>query len=203
MPNATTPERVWLQVTDLKQWTYCPRVVYYHYCLPAIRPITYSMHAGIQAHTDAVALEERRTLHAYGITAGERFFDIALRSERYGLIGRVDMAIRTTTPQGEEAVVVDYKLSERDAGAHFKLQLAAYALMIEEAWSIPVRRLFLYHIPQRRAEAIPLTTTLRRTVERTVAMAQAAILRQAMPDPPSSLARCVSCEFRRFCNDVL
>ena len=28
------------EVTDLKQWIYCPRVLYYRYCLPEIRPIT-------------------------------------------------------------------------------------------------------------------------------------------------------------------
>src|SRR5579871_2957958 len=154
MPNATPPpsNRLYLEVTDLKQWTYCPRIVFYRYCLPKIRPVTYSMEAGILAHEVAAALEERRSLRAYGLTEGEREFDVALRSERLGLSGRIDLVIRCATPTGPEAIVVDYKLSERDAGPHFKLQLAAYGLMLEEAWGLPVRRAFLYHIPQRRAE---------------------------------------------------
>jgi CRISPR-associated exonuclease Cas4 len=197
------PEQLLLEVTDLKQWTYCPRVVFYRYCLPTIRPITYSMERGIVAHEEAVAREERRSLHAYGLTSGERCFDVVLRSERLHLSGRIDLVIRVQTEQGEEGIVVDYKLSEREAGSHFKLQLATYALMVEEAWGIPVRRAFLYHIPQRKAEAISLTPALRRRVETTVAAIERAIRGEVMPEPPAKLARCVACEFRRFCNDVV
>jgi CRISPR-associated exonuclease Cas4 len=196
-------ERPYLQVTDLKQWTYCPRVVFYRYCLPRVRPITYSMQAGIEAHQEAASREERRSLRAYGLEAGERFFDVALTSERLHLTARIDLVLRTQTAQGEEGVVVDYKLSEHQAGNHFKLQLAAYALMVEEAWGIPVRRAFLYHIPQRQAEPIPITASLRQKVETTIAAIHATIAGEMMPRPPARLGLCVSCEFRRFCNDVV
>jgi CRISPR-associated exonuclease Cas4 len=197
------PESLSLEVTDLKQWTYCPRVVFYRYCLPRIRPLTYSMEAGIRAHEEATAREERRSLRPYGLTVGERFFDVALRSERLHLSGRIDLVIRVETEQGPEGMVVDYKLSEREAGAHFKLQLAAYGLMLEEAWGLPVRRAFLYHLPQRQAETIPLTTALKRRVETTIAAIHQAIAGERLPQPPTQVGRCVACEFRRFCNDVL
>jgi CRISPR-associated exonuclease Cas4 len=192
-----------LEVTDLKQWRYCPRVVYYRYCLPAIRPVTYSMAEGIAQHVDAVALEERRRLRAYGLTEGERHFDVVLTSPQLGLSARIDLVITVVTPRGREAVVVDYKLSEREAPANYKLQLAAYALLVEEAWGMPVRQVFLYHIPQRRAEAVPLTLPLRRKVAATVTAIRHTILSEQMPNPPTSLGKCVSCEFRRFCNDVV
>jgi CRISPR-associated exonuclease Cas4 len=196
-------ERVYLEVTDLKQWTYCPRVVFYRYGLPRIRPITYSMEAGILAHAEVASREERRSLRAYGLEEGERFFDVALRSERLHLSGRIDLVIRVQTAQGPEGIVVDYKLSEREAGTHFKLQLATYALMLEEAWGIPVQRAFLYHIPQRKAEAIPITAALRRKVLATIASIHTTIVGEAMPPPPARLGPCIACEFRRFCNDVV
>jgi CRISPR-associated exonuclease Cas4 len=196
-------EWVYLEVTDLKQWTYCSRVVFYRYGLPRIRPVTYSMEAGILEHAEVASREERRSLRAYGLEAGERFFDVALRSERLHLSGRVDLVIQVQTAAGPEGIVVDYKLSEREAGAHFKLQLATYALMVEEAWGIPVPRAFLYHIPQRKAEAIPITPALRRKVGETIAAIQATIIGEAMPPPPTRLGPCIACEFRRFCNDVV
>ncbi len=196
-------EQVYLEVTDLKQWTYCPRVVFYRYSLPRIRPITYSMEAGILEHAEMASREERRSLRAYGLAEGERFFDVALRSERLHLSGRIDLVIRVQTDQGPEGIVVDYKLSERQAEAHFKVQLAAYALMLEEAWGIPVQRAFLYHIPQRKAEVIPITPALRRKVEATIEAIQVTIAGEAMPGPPARLGPCIACEFRRFCNDVV
>jgi len=67
-------------VTDLKQFAYCPRVVYYSYCLPLIRPVTYKMEAGREAHLDEKGREERRSLRAYGLREGERSFNLWLGS---------------------------------------------------------------------------------------------------------------------------
>ena len=84
-------ERVIFTVTDLKQYTYCPRVVFYTYCLPLVRPTTYKMEAGIAAHGRGEKLERRRTLAAYGLEEGKRHFEVAVSSQELGLRGRVDM----------------------------------------------------------------------------------------------------------------
>lgn len=216
-----TPDGL-LEVTDLKQYAYCPRIPFYRYCLPAIRPVTYGMREGILSHREEQAREERRSLRAYGLTEGERVFDLALRSEELGLVGRLDMAIRCHRitsgaavamasgeiegePAGEdeEAIVVDYKLTQVAAGKHFQLQLAAYALLLEEAWQTPVRRAFIYHIPLRKAEEVRITAPLRRRVRQAVEAVRAMVAAERMPPPPTNRSRCVTCEFRRFCNDVI
>jgi CRISPR-associated exonuclease Cas4 len=198
-------DEIVFEVTDLKQWTYCPRVLYYRFCLPEIRPVTDLMAAGIRSHTDEGDREERRSLRPYGLATGERAFDVTLRSARLGLRGRLDLAIAAPdrTSAGAEAIVVEYKDSERPAGPHFKLQLAAYALLLEEAWELPVRRGFFYAIPLRRAEAIAITPALRRKVVETVTAMRALVAGERMPAAPESRRPCVSCEFRRFCNDVV
>jgi CRISPR-associated exonuclease Cas4 len=192
-------ERPLIEVTDIKQFTYCPRIPFYRYCLPAIRPVTYGMEAGIRQHQGEQAHEERRTLHAYGIVSGERVFSVALRSERLRLVGRLDMVVR----RDDEAVVVDYKLSPGRAGRHFQLQLAAYAMLIEEAWGLPVRRAFLYHLPDRKAEEVVMSAALRHGVERAVSAIYQIVDDERIPPPPPSRGQCVSCEFRRFCNDAI
>lgn len=192
------------EVTDLKQWTYCPRLLYYFYCMPNIRPTTKLMELGTKHHQAEEGREERRSLASYGLQEGERVFDLALSSEALGLRGRIDLAIAIPSQvKGREALVVDYKDSEQAAGAHFKLQLAAYALLLEAAWGLPVGRGYIYHIPLRKAEAIALGPALRRKVVDTVATMRNVVVTEQMPDAPSSRARCPQCEFRRFCNDVV
>jgi CRISPR-associated exonuclease Cas4 len=201
----TTETRLLFEVTDLKQWTYCPRVPYYRYCLPEIRPITDLITAGIASHRDEGTREERRSLRNYGLSTGERAFDVPLRSQALGLRGRLDLAIAVpdrSTPEAE-AVVVEYKDSEKPAGPHFKLQLAAYALLLEEAWGLPVRRGFIYSIPLRTAEIISITPALRQKVRQALDAMRAAVNGERMPPAPASRRPCVSCEFRRFCNDVV
>lgn len=199
-----TPDGL-IEVTDLKQYAYCPRIPFYRYCLPRIRPVTYGMREGIRLHAEEEAREERRSLRAYGLADGERVFDVALRSAPLGLIARLDLAIRRTGPgvADPEAIVVDYKLTRDPAGPHYKLQLAAYALLLEEAWGLPVRRTFLYHIPLRRAEEVPLTIPLRRRVPQAIAAIRDIVRAEHLPAPPANRSRCVSCEFRRFCNDAV
>ena len=194
-----------LEVTDLKQYTCCPRIVFYRYCLPRVRPITYSMEEGIRCHEEEETREERRSLRNYGLTSGERVYRLLLQSTKLGLTGRLDLAIATPSREapGAEAIVVEYKLSEQKAGSHFMLQLAAYALLLEEAWGLPVNRGFLYSIPLRKAESVAITQHLRRKVMQTVAQIRQIVESEIMPSSPSSLRRCVTCEFRRFCNDVV
>jgi CRISPR-associated exonuclease Cas4 len=187
-----------LRVTDLKQYTYCPRIVFYAYCLPAIRPITYKMQVGQAKHDTAEELERRRSLRAYGLTQGQRFFNVTLTSSRLGLSGRVDMVIRTPG----ETIPVEYKYSPGRTGRHWMLQLAAYGMMLEESGWGAVKRGFLYFIPARRARQIELDPDMRCEVEGMIEQIRQMIAREAMPPPTSQRARCVVCEFRRFCNDV-
>jgi CRISPR-associated exonuclease Cas4 len=194
-----------LEVTDLKQYTCCPRIVYYRYCLPRVRPVTYSIEEGIRSHLEEENREERRSLRNYGISDGERAFHLSIQSTQLGLSGRVDLAIAipSRAANNAEAVVVEYKLSEQKAGPHFALQLAAYALLVEEAWGIPVKKGFLYSIPLRKAEAVRITPQLKNKVVQTTSLIRQIVDSEIIPPPPISQRRCVTCEFRRFCNDVV
>jgi CRISPR-associated exonuclease Cas4 len=198
-------ETATIEVTDLKQWRYCPRIVWYRYCLPAIRPITDGMRHGIERHTAEAGREARRSLRSYGLQAGERTFDLQIRSAQLGLRGRLDLAIAVPdhTSPDSEAIVVEYKDSEERPGPHVRLQLTAYALLIEELWHLPVRTGYIYQIPLRQATRIGITAALRAKATAAIHTIQVAIGNEAIPDPPASRRQCVTCEFRRFCNDVV
>lgn len=192
------------RVTDLKQYCYCPRIVYYHYCLPAIRPVTYKMNAGIEAQAEEEVREARRSLRTYGLRRGEYESNVYLESDHLGLRGQVDLVIKTDDNlRGEvELIPVDYKLSSGPLGPHFKMQLLAYGLMLEEQYGVPVRRGFLYAIPKRRATEVIFTPELRHSLNQSLALMAQVVGQELMPDPTKQRAKCEACEFRRFCNDV-
>ena len=204
-----TTERLTFTVTDLKQHEYCARIVYYTYCLPLIRPTTFKMEAGVQAHDIAPDLERRRSLKAYRLSDGtplngEREFDVWLESEELGLRGRVDMVITRMGGDGikGESLPVEYKDSPGRGGPGWTLQLAAYGVMLEASRGLPVQRGFVYYLPQRRAREFALTTDLKAHVAATVGAMRAMIEFERMPPPAAQRAKCPACEFRRFCNDV-
>lgn len=196
----------WLfDVTDLKQYACCPRLIYYRLCWPDIRPLTFTMQTGIQSHHLEDARENRRSLQLYGLAQGERLFHYALTSEKLGLKGKVDMVIISPSLQARDRqlFLVEYKDSEQQIGLHFKLQLAAYALLLEETFRLPVQRAFLYSIPRRQAEAVSITQALRKKVTTTLQQMQHMLLSEQMPEQTPAYRRCPTCEFRRFCNDVV
>lgn len=190
------------RVTDLKQWVYCPRVLYYAMCLPNIRPTTYKMEAGIEAGRGEEGREERRSLRPYGLEEGRREFDVALSSSRYGLRGKADLIVWIDNPLPGTFAVVDYKLSDV-AGEHFKLQLMAYALMIEEMSGLTAKCGYLYFIPKRRSEKVQFTPRLREKLLATLDAMHHMLYTELMPAPTPNRNKCLACEFRRFCNDVV
>ncbi len=197
-------EDAWfLRVIDLKQYAYCPRIVYYEYCLPAVRPTTYKMEAGIAAQDRVNMLEERRGVRAYGLQSGTRHYHVPVQSEKLGCRGQVDMVIETSDEGRSRLLPVDFKLSRRDPGPHFKLQLACYAMMLEDEWGLPVEEGAIYLIPPKRVIKIPINTRLRNDALRHLLAIREIALTERMPPPTAQRSRCVNCEFRRFCNDVL
>ncbi len=184
-------------VTDLKQYMYCPRILYYQICLPTIRPVTYKMQAGVDAHEEERRRAARRSARWYGLAEGERLFDVSVCSATLGLAGQIDEVVQLET----EIVPVDYKLA-RQVGYHYKVQLAAYALMLEETYHQPVQRGIIYLIPVRKTHVVPITQALRRQAQTAATTMRAIAEREVMPPPTDWRQRCADCEFRRFCNDV-
>lgn len=58
-----------LTVGDVKQYFYCPRIVYYNYLMPGFRPVTYKMEEGKIRQKEEERLEKRRSLSRFRIPA--------------------------------------------------------------------------------------------------------------------------------------
>jgi len=188
-------ERIPLVVTDIKNYLYCPRVVYFGYFYPGPRPVTYKMEEGKRSHQRTEALEERRTLRAYGLRDGEREFGVRMHSERLALSGLLDMAI----VREQEAIPVEFKHSTAGLRLNHKYQLTAYALLAEERYGRPVRRGFVYFIPLKRAVEVAITPHMRRYVTRMLREIRQMLATERMPRGTGQRGRCVECEFRRMC----
>ncbi len=186
-----------VRVSDLKQFLYCPRVVYFSYVLPVERRATYKMDVGREQHEALESLESRRTLKRYGLDDGERRFRVPLVSGRLGLSGILDLLIVT----GSGRYPVEFKDAPRGPALHHRYQLAAYCLLVEEAHREPVRCGFLYVIPQHRVVPIPLTPSLRSRVLEVLGRIRQMIRTEFVPPPTRRKGRCWDCEYRNFCAD--
>jgi CRISPR-associated exonuclease Cas4 len=187
-----------LHVTELRQWVYCPRVVYYHQVMPGVGQSTYKMKEGLRAQELIENLEMRRTLREYGLDGAERQFGLWLEDESLGLTGRIDLLLRSE----KYGAVVDFKLTSGDVGENHRMQLAGYASLVETALHTPVRLAFLFRIPDSKVFPVPITKELNERVLESIRVIQKMRKTQELPEPTSVRARCSECEYGNYCGDV-
>lgn len=187
-----------IPVTDLKQWAYCPRVVYYHRVMPASARPTHKMKEGLAAQELIEVLETRRILRKYGLDGAQRHFGVWLDHKELGLAGKIDLLLVAR----DEIAVVDFKLTSGDPGQNHRLQLAGYSLLAEAAMGLPAQRAFLYRIPDSLIFEEPVTEQLRQAVKTAIADIRKTGDAQLCPEPAPVRGRCVECEFANYCADV-
>jgi CRISPR-associated exonuclease Cas4 len=188
-----------LVVTDLKNYIHCPRYTYFEHCLPGVRPRTYAMDAGDEAHEDERARARRRTLWQYGLPEGERQFDVYLQSSNLGLVGRVDELV---TAPGGMLLPVDYKLSDK-VNESFEMQVVAYALLLEATYDTTVHTGYVYLIGRRKLHTVAVSPDRRDSVLAALRHMRDIVDYERMPPPVRQKGKCRACEWWRFCNDVV
>jgi CRISPR-associated exonuclease Cas4 len=185
-------------VTELRQWAYCPRVVYYHLTMPGAGRSTYKMQEGLRAQELFESLEMRRTLREYGLSNAERQFGVRLNDPVSGLSGKLDLLLR-----GEgTAAVVDFKLTSGGVEDNHRIQLAGYAILVEGVLGLAVETTFLFRIPDDKVFAVPVTGELRERVAGYVDAIRRMRQNEVLPEPTPVRARCVECEYANYCGDV-
>src|SRR5579875_453945 len=189
--------RVDLTVKDLKQWAYCARIPYYHHVMPVEFARTYKMERGRDVEAAVQALEKRRGLRRYGLDRGERRFGVWLHSASLELAGKLDLLIVTQ----DAAYPVDFKDTEGGVRYNHRIQLAAYAMIVEEVLALAVPITFVYLVPSRQLVRVAIGDKERAEVIRAVGEMRRVILGEDMPDPTPVRARCTACEFRNYCAD--
>lgn len=187
-----------VRVNDLKQFAYCPRIVFYQYAMPVQRKATFKMERGKEVELRVEQLEKRRKLREYGLAEGRRRFQVWLTATRLGVSGRVDLMIET--PHG--IFPVDFKDTRARVQHNHHVQLCAYALLIEERIGRPVSHGFIYRVPRNDVTPVEMTEALRAETLRAIDEVRDMVLAERMPPATSVRGRCADCEYRNYCGDV-
>lgn len=187
-----------LRVNDLKQFEYCPRIVFYNTVMPVERKATVKMERGKQEEVRLDSLETRRSLKRYNLDTGERRFHVWLESATLGLSGKLDLLI--VSPKGY--FPVDFKYTRGRPHRNHVFQLAGYALLVEEAFRKQVNLAFIYLVPIQQVVAVTLTDDLKHETTDRLTRMRGMIRDGILPDPTVVRSRCEECEFRNYCGDI-
>ncbi len=187
-----------LNVTDIKQYIYCPRIIYFTYCQPVKKKRTFKMKFGDEQHDIVDQLEKRRTLKRYGLEKGEKIFKYKVYSERFGLSGKLDMVVK----QKREIVPIEMKYTNKKPGLNHKYQLAAYMILLEDEFELPVRKGIIHIIPTKDSYYYKNNDELREKVKEILNNIRLIIKEEIFPKKASGWKKCKDCEFKNYCGDV-
>lgn len=188
-----------LTVTHLLEHLFCPRFSYFEYVLGVPerqekRPLVLK---GRQVH------EERRHTNPHYLrkklgVVGRRF-DVPLASAALGVRGSVDEVL--TLADGSMAPF-DYKFAKAPRAVYHnqKMQSALYALLIQEAFGVPVRRGYLCYVRSKhRIVELEHSEEDYAAVRRVLAEILEVIQTGVFPAATAWKARCRDCCYRNIC----
>jgi len=189
-----------IPVSLIKQYHFCPRVVYFTEVLGFRERKTKSMEEGHEEHDRLARLDLRRkTLFGRKkIRILQRWVRLDVASERLGLTGTIDLAVLTE----EGLAIVEYKHAsppKRPPRGHI-YQAAAYAMLAEEHFRRPVKKFYIYYDDGETAKAFEFTLTknLRDHVLWTIRKVKAIIEGEDIPRP-EAMKKCKNCGYYKIC----
>jgi CRISPR-associated exonuclease Cas4 len=185
------------RINEIKNALYCPRISFYSLVMGLDR-ITGAAAVGIEAEEDVRRKMRRRRGALHTLVKGERRFSVPVVSHQRRLVGRLDEMV--ITEQG--VYLVDYKDTDRDYD-YWEIQMAAYRMCVEETSELPVLGCSIYTIPTHQYHTIVPSVRAIQKLEQTLQMLKTMAETQVCPSATSQAGKCRSCQYRRFCNDVL
>ncbi len=183
-----------MPVSELRQYHFCPRVVYYH-VLGVREADKEYMRSGKERQLDLWSKERRRATLAglRKLKVDERVYGLPLSSRRLCLVGTLDMAVRV----GKEWLVVEVKSGRRPRTPLLghRVQGAAYSMLLEERFGIVTRRFLLLY--EDGYIEVQMTQQLRNHVRWTVR--QIIRIMNGWIPPVVPKRRCSSCGYSMLC----
>jgi CRISPR-associated exonuclease Cas4 len=187
-----------ITVVELKRYAYCPRIVFITHVLHLDEVVSEAMEAGLEQHDEAVITPLIAKLKALRVLRS-----VELRSERLKISGKPDYLVIT---RNREYVPVEVKWASSDKGRgrwDHKLQLTAYALLIEENFKTSVKRGYIYYLKDKRVAELVIDEGLKNLTRKIIDNMHKMILEERDPGIITPPSKCVNCGYRAYCRPGL
>lgn len=186
-------------VSLLRQYCFCPRIPYFQLMIGLQPSGPMWLKQGLDHHAREEMLLKRRKLDQFGVSSRNfRFLqDVGLFDAALGLHGICDGVILTD----DEVVPLEFKLSESTPPLGARLQLTAYAMLLESQEERPVRRGFILYGRKGRSLEVAADEKLRTAVMTTADQIRRACGRAVLPHSAATESQCAQCEYQNFCAD--
>ena len=185
-----------IPVNLIRQWCFCPRVVYYQELLGSTVSRPRWVEQGKSFHDLETVLWKRRNLSRFNLDTGKTHHNLLLESKPLGMHGIADMAIETES----EVFGVEFKAKANPKRRGNMLQLCAYSMLLEEHFGKRAMAGFLVG-GDNSVITVEINEDCRSQVLRLVSAINEMLSQGRKPSSSASYAQCCNCEYINHCND--
>lgn len=187
-----------LQVSDIVQYFYCPRKIYFMKTLGLKVPPRKKMEMGKEEHeSEHRRLNERKTIYGFKLDeVRDVIHSMKVESQELSLYGQIDTVI--ILHDGTH-IPVDVKYSSYpEIKRNWKKQLVAYSLLLESKIKGRVTKAALYFPLARKRIMINISNEDKKALMKNIEEIQNMIKSEFIP-PVTKGRKCAYCEMERFC----
>jgi CRISPR-associated exonuclease Cas4 len=186
----------YLAVTDLLNHLYCPRITWFSFVL-GLRPRgTVKTERGRRVHEAWARRQQEESKPDREPLPQLELAARVVSSRRLGLRGRMDAVV------SEKGRLLPYevKSTPRPPRPHpgHQLQLAAYALLLEERTGQRIDRGYLHYLGDDSLQELAITAKAKRQVREVIKDLRRVAETEEMP-PRAPASRCRDCGYRKIC----
>lgn len=182
-----------LAPTDVKRFAYCPKIIYISKVLHLEERTTDYMEFGKEKHDKSIIAPLLASLRVKKVLE-----NVEMESRRLRVRGKVDYVLVT---KFDEYVPAEIKWAEafRSIKRDHALQIATYALLIEENFNTVVKRGVVYYLRSRNIYVFPIGNDLKKEVRNIIEKISKIIDNEAEPEVKVIKRKCTNCGFKNHC----
>ena len=195
----TEDNSVYLWPTDILQYLYCPRFIYYEKVLkiPQHEEMRYKVMVGRSLHQMRAVRDRDYLRKRLGVE--RKLVNVELASAELHLKGVVDEVLFFSDGR---AAPLDYKFAEWKGRVYRPLfyQSMIYAVLIEELFARPAPRGYIvYTRSSNHIETVKYPEDRRRRIEKIVAIVLDIIFNSIYPSVRANPRQCADCAYAKLC----
>jgi len=186
-----------ITVSDVIQYHYCPRKIYFLRVLEVPAPAKRKMDYGSKIHEkERRRMMERKLIYGFERDEVEEVMqNLQIEAKEIGLRGKLDVALRLRVG---EFLPVDTKYTDEVIlHRRYLKQLYAYALLLDHEFRTDVRRGVVYFSKQRAPRTVEISDEDKRGILRDITQIRRIIASEEIPRPNTE--RCGYCEVKSYC----
>ncbi len=190
-----------IPVTLIKDYFFCPRIIYFTQVLGYTQRTTEYMIEGKEEDERQERLSKRRrtATPTYRVGTKNRWRKLQVSSDRLGLYGTIDEVVETDNGLAVmERKHAGLSSRYRKPTPDHLYQAVAYAMLAQEALGRPVTEVIIHYTMSNRTVRVTVTPRMKRAVLRAVRRIRA-IIDSESPPPYKPKPQCSGCTYRQVC----